>query len=240
MPKIAIVAAMEREVSELIKDWARVQSEHQGRQFTFFEHDDIVCICGGIGMLAARRAAEAVIALYCPASIQSVGFSGALDTRLHVGDILTPALVLDARDGSRTPIEGGNGTLITFMEVANAAQKEKLGTAYAAQAVDMEAAAVASAAAVHGIAFSATKVISDEVDFKIPDSSRFITSDGRFRTAGFALFAAIRPWLWMQVAKLALNSRQAAHALALHLQQTILNRGTLTIPAAAQTAGDRR
>lgn len=236
MPKIAIVAAMEREVSELVKDWTRVQGEHQGRQFTFFERGDIVCICGGIGTQAARRAAQAVIALYHPALIQSVGFAGALNASLHVGDILTPAIVLNARDGSRTHIEGGSGMLVTFMEVADAAQKEKLGSAYEAQAVDMEAAAVAAAAAVHGIAFSATKVISDEINFEIPGTARFITSDGHFRTASFALFAAMRPWLWMQVAKLALNSGQAAHALAQHL---IIQQQTLTISGAAQAAGDR-
>lgn len=106
MPKLAIVAALEREVSTLIKHWTRAQREHEGHKFTFFEHNDTVCICGGIGVQSARRAAQAVIALYHPSLIQSVGFAGALDANLHVGDILTPAVVLDARDGSRFPSPG--------------------------------------------------------------------------------------------------------------------------------------
>ena len=101
MPKVAIVAALEREISSLTRGWSRVAREYDGRGFTFFERDDMVVVCGGIGEQAARRAAEAVIAFYHPALVQSVGFAGALDASLSVGDILTPSVVIDARDGSQ-------------------------------------------------------------------------------------------------------------------------------------------
>src|SRR6202035_2621021 len=100
MPKIAIVAALEREVSGLIKNQTRLRREYQGRNFIFFEQDEMVIVCGGIGVEAARRAAEAVIALYRPALMLSVGFAGALVPALRVGEIFSPAVVLDARDGS--------------------------------------------------------------------------------------------------------------------------------------------
>ena len=129
MPKIAIVAALDREVSGLTKRWTRVEREHEGRSFDFFEQDEMVVVCGGIGQEAARRAAEAVIALYHPTLLYSVGFAGALDASLHVGDIFAPAVVIDARDGSRIEIEGANrnGTLVTFMAVAGIDQKSKAG-----------------------------------------------------------------------------------------------------------------
>jgi len=123
MPKIAIVAALEREVSGLIRHWKRIEREHQGRNFTFFEQDETVIVCGGIGMEAARRAAEGIIALYHPALLQSVGFAGALPASLSVGDIFSPAVVIDARDASRTDIEGGKGMLITFQTVASPSKK---------------------------------------------------------------------------------------------------------------------
>jgi hypothetical protein len=82
----------------------------------------------------------------------------------------------------------------------------------------MEAAVVASTAAAHGIAFAATKVISDEHDFEIPGMSSFITTEGQFRTLSFVLFAAVRPWLWSGVVILARNSARAARALATNLQ----------------------
>jgi adenosylhomocysteine nucleosidase len=152
--------------------------------------------------------------------VQSVGFAGALTANLRVAEIFTPAVVIDARDGSRTEIDGGIGTLVTFMEVASAAQKSNLAQAYSAQAVDMEAAAVATAARAHGIKFAAIKVISDELSFELPDMARFIDAQGRFRTTSFVLFAALRPWLWPRVATLASNSRKASQALGHHLERS--------------------
>ncbi|MCU1304660.1 MAG: putative phosphorylase, family 1 [Candidatus Sulfotelmatobacter sp.] len=216
--KLAIVVALEREVRGLIDKARRVEREYGDRKFTFFEHDETVIVCGGIGIEGARRAAEAVIALYHPAIVQSAGFAGALDADLHIGDIFSPAVVVDARDGSRVAVEGGNGVLITFMTVADANQKMNLAHSYGAQAVDMEAAAVAAAARAHGIQFAATKVISDELDFEMPETARFIDSQGQFRTTAFAVFAAFRPWLWPRVSILARNSNKAARALAEHLQ----------------------
>jgi len=216
MPRIAIVAALEREVRSLTQGCIPIERDHLGRRYIFFERDDMVVVCGGIGQQAARRAAEAVITLYHPTLVHSVGFAGALDITLHVGDVVTPAVIIDARDGSRTEVEGGEGILVTFMEVASPQQKASLAQAYAAQLVDMEAAAVAAAARAHGIPFSATKVISDELNFEMPEMSRFIDAQGRFRTAAFTLFAILRPWFWSRIAKLAANSSKAAAALGEH------------------------
>lgn len=235
MPKVAIVAALEREVSVLTKSWPSVEREHQGRRFIFFERDDMVVVCAGIGGESARRAAEAVIALYCPSLVVSVGFAGALDSSLRIGDVLKPSVVIDARDSSRVEIEGGNneGMLVTFMAIAGIDQKANLAQAYGAQAVDMEASAVAAAARAHGIQFDAAKVISDEMNFEMPPMARFIDSpgkdsqgkdkdkdtQGRFRTSSFAFFVVLRPWLWPRVALLACNSRKAAKALGEHLER---------------------
>jgi len=220
MSKVAIVAALEREVSGLIGKCSRVSREHQGRSFVFFECDDMVVVCGGIGVEAARRAAEAAIAIYCPGLLLSVGFAGALESGLRVGDVVTPAIVIDARDGSRTELHGRNGptTLVTFMDVAGREQKASLSQAYAAQLVDMEAAGVAAAARAHGIDFSATKVISDDSSFEMAEWGRFIGSDGAFKTTSFALFVALRPWFWGRAIRLAVNSRKAANALSPYLQ----------------------
>jgi adenosylhomocysteine nucleosidase len=216
---VALVAALNREISALVKNWTRTRREYGGRQFTFFERDDMVAVCGGIGLEPARRAAEAVIALYRPARLHSVGFAGALHREIHVSDIFSPAVVIDSRDGSRTQLEGGEGTLVTFMAVADAIQKAKLAEAYGARAVDMEAAAVAAAARAHGITFGCTKVISDELDFEMPIMTRFINSEGRFKTERLTLMAAFRPWLWKPLVALASNSRKAAQALSSHLER---------------------
>ncbi|MGA2232808.1 MAG: hypothetical protein ABSH22_18060 [Tepidisphaeraceae bacterium] len=231
-----IVAALEREVQPLIKKWKRVTHQYDGRTFTFFEQGETSLVCGGIGMQAARRAAEAAVTLYRPALIKSVGFAGALDPSLHVGDLFSPSLILDSRDGSRTQLEGNDGTLVTFMEVAGVAQKSKLALAYAARAVDMEAGAVAASAGAHGIAFAAIKVISDEFDFEIPGGSSFINAKGEFQTGKFVLFGALRPWLWPRIAVLARNSGKAARILAAHLRSGQNEASTLTRSVSSTTA----
>jgi len=225
MPKIAIVAALEREVSGVTRSWNRVERQYGGRRFVFLERDDMVVVWGGIGVEAARRAAEAVITLYHPPLVQSVGFAGALDAALQIGDVFMPAVVIDARDGSRVEIDSASGSwqgrssLVTFTAVAGVRQKASLAQAYGAQAVDMEAAGVAAAACAHGIRFSAMKVISDDLNFEMPHLARFIDPSGRFRTASFAAFVAPRPWLWKRVAMLAGNSRMAARVLGEHLER---------------------
>jgi adenosylhomocysteine nucleosidase len=222
MPKsIAIVAALEREVEPLIRNWTRVQREYLGRKFTFFEHEKTVVVCCGMGLEPARRASEAVIALYDPARLLSVGFAGALTTDLRVGDIFEPSAIIDARDCSRIPVRvsASRNLLLSFGSVAGTAQKAKLAEAFGAKAVDMEAAAVAAAAAAHGIGFAAIKVISDEAEFEMPHMERFIDSHGHFKTVSFAFFIIPRPWLWSRVAALASNSRRAAKLLSDRLQR---------------------
>jgi adenosylhomocysteine nucleosidase len=217
--KVAIVAAMEREVSPIIKRWRSVEREHDSRRFRFFENERAVVVCGGIGKEAARRATEAVVCLYKPTAVISAGFAGALDFKLKIGMPVPVRKLIDAADGSSYDFESGSFTLITASEVAGTGQKEKLAKAYVAHAVDMEASAVARGAQKHGVQFLAFKAISDEVDFEFPAMQQFITHDGRFQTARFAVFAVLRPWLWLKLIRLARNSAKATKTLCDWLDQ---------------------
>jgi adenosylhomocysteine nucleosidase len=219
--KVAIVAALEREVRPLVKQWRVSEKDYAGRRFRFFEKNDVVLICGGIGAEPARRAAEAVIALYAPGVVYSVGFAGALDSGLRVGQVVQPRCVVNAGDGSSIGLDGGEGVLVSLASVASAEQKAKLRDSFSAQAVDMEAAAVARAAEARGVKFAAVKVVSDESDFTFPGLNRFIDGDGRFSELRFASFAVLRPWLWPQVLRLARNSRHAARSLCTFLEQNV-------------------
>jgi adenosylhomocysteine nucleosidase len=212
--RIAIVAAMEREVAPLIQGWKVREISCDGRRYRLFENGDAVLICGGIGAQAARRAAEAVIGETRPERVISVGFAGALDSKMKVADVLEPRVVVNAADGSRTDTGLGQGTLVSYSGVADRDQKQRLARAYAADAVDMEGAAVAQAAKARGIEFGALKAISDAADFAMPATERFVSSDGKFRTASFVLYVAVRPWLWGSTIALARNSAKASRALS--------------------------
>jgi len=213
MPEIAIVAALEREIWPLVKHWRVAEQEYGGRKFRFFEKDPRIAVCGGIGPEAARRATEAVIALYQPRAVQSVGFAGALESGLQVGEVLEVRYVIDVADGSKIDTGRGAAVLVSFASVAGSEQKSRLAKSYDATAVDMEAAAVAKGAEAHGLPFAAIKVISDEIGFPMPPVDQFTTQNGGFRTASFVSFVAVRPWLWTRVIRLARNSAKASRAL---------------------------
>jgi adenosylhomocysteine nucleosidase len=236
MSKIAIVAALEREVKPLVRDWPVREKEYQGRRFRFFEKANLVLVCGGIGIEAARRATQAVIALYKPEMVYSAGFAGALQPALRVADLVVPRLVLNASDGSRVDTGSGEGALITFGSIASPEQKRSLAQAYDAQAVDMEAAAVAQAAEAGGVQFAAVKAISDEIDSMLPAMETFVSPSGEFRVWQFAAFAIVRPHLWGSVARLARDSSRASRALCDWLENnTAVVREPLTMVGATRT-----
>jgi adenosylhomocysteine nucleosidase len=213
MSRIAIVAAMEREVAPLIRGWKVRTIEHAGRKYSLFENGNAALICGGIGAEAARRATEAVIQETRPARVISAGFAGALDATLKVADVLEPRTVVNFADGARVETNSGEGTLVSYVAVASREQKRRLASAYAAAAIDLEAGAVAQGAVVRGVQFAALKAISDAADFAMPAMERFIASDGQFQTGKFALHVAMRPWLWGSTIALARNSAKASRAL---------------------------
>jgi adenosylhomocysteine nucleosidase len=219
MPEVAIVAALEREVRPLIRNWKSRVREHGGRSFRFFEKGNAVLVCAGLGPEAARRATEAIIVLYRPSLVESVGFAGALQESQRAGDLLEPRLVIDAGDGSRIETGVGTGTLVSFGAVAGRDQKASLARAFAAQAVDMEAAAVAKGSQAHGLRFRALKVISDEASFAMPSIEGFVGAQGEFRAAAFAAHAARHPALWVPLLQLARNSAKASRVLCARLEQ---------------------
>jgi nucleoside phosphorylase len=222
---IAIVAAMEREIRPLIGGWRIRTIEHAGRQYRLFENGQAALICGGIGSEAARRATEAIIQAVNPVRVLSVGFAGALDGSLQVGAVIEPRTVINAADGVRTEIGLSEGVLVSSSTVAGKEQKARLRKAYGALAVDMEAGAVAQGAQARGIEFAALKAISDGADFELPALDHFLASDGRFRSAGFAVHVALRPWLWGTTIALARNSSRASKALCDALENYLAREG---------------
>jgi adenosylhomocysteine nucleosidase len=237
--KIAIIAAMEREVRPLIRGWKVRTIEQGGRGYRLFEDGDAVLVCGGIGAEAARRATEAVIREVSPVRVISVGFAGALDGSLAVGQVLEPRTVINAADGARTEVGSGEGILVSSATVAGKEQKIRLGKAYGATAVDMEAAAVAQGAEARGVEFGVLKAISDAADFSLPAMDRFVTDDGRFHSVKFACHVALRPWLWGTTIALARNSSKASRALcgavASYLERPSCRDGACPAPPPPET-----
>ena len=164
--QIALVSAIKEEIAPLVRGWKFGEIEHDGQRFRFFEGGDgeigkVVAICSGIGAEQGRRATEAVIQQAHPAKMISVGFAGALNSSLKVGDIVEPRVVVNSADGSRTDTGRGKGTVVSSLTVvgprSEAAAGERLrgGRGRYGRGVGG-----------HGSAGSRTGICRVEVDFR--------------------------------------------------------------------------
>jgi nucleoside phosphorylase len=155
---------------------------------------DVMAIASGAG---AERAFAAVIVASKPSAVCNIGFCGALDESLHVGDVV---VALGVRDGSvmdetsirtriyETLVPGvGNveavlsGGIVSIHHIARTAAEKRNLRATGASIVDMEAAGVARAAEDLGLPFYCIRAVSDLAgeDFE-NDFDAALGPDGRF------------------------------------------------------------
>src|SRR4051812_38988487 len=195
----------------------------QNRTIRIYEKDDTLIAFGGIGGNSARIAADAAYS-HAQRNVSlmiSAGLAGALVPELKVGDVFIPESIIGDSDNNTIETASGMGTLVTVGAIAGAAHKKLFANKYHAQAVDMEAFAVADVARIYNVPCIAMKAISDELDFDLPPLGRFVTDTGDFRTGAFIAYAAVRPWIWPAVARLNKNSNLAIDRLCVALDQTV-------------------
>ena len=137
-----------------------------------------IVVCSGPGYKNAASAASEAIERFSPEVLVSIGFAGALASGMKVGDIFVPRHIVSERTGSAFTSPRGRGSLVTADTVVGAERKRVLFKRFQAQAVDMEAAAVAAVAASRDCEFVALKVISDELDTRIDFIEPFIRPEG--------------------------------------------------------------
>lgn len=209
----AIIAAMERELTPLVRNWQSRPVSHNGRDFRVYEHEHLAAVAGGIGPGPAAAAARAMIARHRPQNLISAGVAGALVPDLRAGTLFVPHIVIDSASGTEYRCNAGSGILVTSAEMAGSVSKRALAEKFRASAVDMEATAIAEVARQERISFRCVKAISDEADFVMPPLNQFVDGEGQFKTAQFLAWAAIHPLQWPRILTLARNTDRAIKAL---------------------------
>lgn len=221
--KFALVVAMHREIQPLldqcqpVRDSSAFQVPAEVGTVSYpqlpYRYRDAIIVCSGPGYKNAALAAQQAIEAYSPEMVISIGFAGALAPEMKVGDIFVPRHVVSERTGSAFTSPRGKGVLVTAERVAGEERKRVLFSRFRAQAVDMEAAAVAAVAAAHDCEFLALKVISDRLDSNVDFVGPFVRPEG-FRAGAFLAHVSIRPWLWPAVRSLRRDSARAAESLS--------------------------
>ena len=178
-----------------------------------------IAIGGGTAAGAARAAA--ILAPHVSALI-SFGLAGGLDPMLPPGALLVPATVLadggrwdtdpilTARLGGPTPgALFGDGAIL-----ATAAAKAALHARTGAVAVDLESAAVARAAARHGLPFAALRAVCDPAGRGLPRAA-LAALDAKGRIGALRVLAAVlaRPGEIPTLIALAADAARARRAL---------------------------
>ena len=228
---LAVIAALPREMTSFARDLGLVQTYsrdgivmQQSRNAT--QEPAVVVVTAGMGAGRAALAVEAALAQGAIAALLSAGLAGACNPQLHPATCLAASLVVDSRTGERFRTDPAltpeaQAILVTAPTLAGPAEKLRLHHAYAAAAVDMEAATVARLARAHGIPFAAIKAISEAQPVDLTHLATFSGPRGEFRTAAFALHTAIHPARWPAAFDLAQSSSAALAALTGALLQFV-------------------
>ena len=215
----AIIAALPREVAGFVRG---VQPHPAARRAGIYTYvlPRCVVVCAGMGTVRATLAVEAALRLGDISTLISTGLAGGCHNKIGVASVLEAGSVVDSLTGERFSAgKGGSAKLVTTHTIASVHEKERLFKFYGADVVDMEAAAVARLAAMHGLEFRAIKAVSDAHDFELSSLSRFSSPHGHFRTGAFALHTALRPRQWRKTMKLGATSQRALAALTLILKE---------------------
>lgn len=157
----------------------------------------------GVGR-AAARAASLLALEESPRLVIAAGFCGALVPGLRVGDIVRSPRILT----------------VDYL-VFDPDEKRTLGALHAADAVDMESAAVAEVCAAKGVPFLTVRAVSDTVDTALSPELVRLLSGGNV-SPWKALKALLRkPSLLGEFRRLARDTKHAARQLAAALVDVV-------------------
>jgi len=209
-PKIAIIAALPREISGLVRG-TRPEANLRRDGIHLHQIDGAVVAAAGMGASRVTLAVDAALRTEGIELVVSTGLAGACSSEVRAGEVVEATTVVDAKTGEQYPCAaaGTERLLATIDAIAGTREKARLRESYNAVLVDMEAATVARLALARGLRFRAVKGVSDAHDFDMESMSRFTDVRGHFRTAAFALHTALRPQNWSSAMRLGRESNRA-------------------------------
>ena len=176
----------------------------------------VILAANGPGPKLAARAAEVIKEYHDLEGLVSIGFCGALNPALNACDIFVANELHDVTQALSLPrCECQPGKLLSIDRVVTTAEEKRtlFGQTHA-DAIEMEAAALAAKAQQWQIPFSVVKVVTDTASETFPlDFNRLRDPEGRFSRSKILAAALRRPAAFPALLNLNRRCNQASQAL---------------------------
>ena len=218
---ILFVAAEPRECESFLRHWMDASDAHLPVNWSragTWNGRACLAIANGAGVERARIAVGAA-----PAPVVcSIGFCGALDPSLQIGDVFVASEVRNGIGRWQTEDPAGptaaNGPLQTTPRIVTTAREKSQLRAEGSLAVDMEASGVARASEEAGAAFYCIRAVSDLANETfVNDFNACLMPDGRFNTGRLVRRAILSPSRMRELIRLAGRASIAAKNLGEYL-----------------------
>jgi adenosylhomocysteine nucleosidase len=194
---VLFVAADPRECASWVARWSDVRTlnlpVHWARAGKWLGMD-VIAIANGAGWDRANAAVLCMVEK--PKAVFNIGFCGALDPALRIGDVFVASEVRSGglkymASAPQSKAQATTGALASIPQIAQTAAEKKSLRERGMIVVEMEAAGVARASEELGVQFYCVRAVSDlaNEDFA-NDFNRFLMSDGRFDVLGL-IFRAL-------------------------------------------------
>lgn len=199
----------------------------------------IVLVRSGVGQQRAEDATLQVIDRFQPSTLISIGYAGAVQPELNVGDLVIANSIIEEKEkGEYSPdsdwlsraknipcLDGFKvvvGGLLTVDNVIHdSPSKQELGKNYSVQAVEMETSAIAKVAEEKDVPLLSLRVISDRLDQELLDSSSFLGSDGEISTLKAGWYVLTHPGSIKSALSLRSQTQIATQALTKFLSDLL-------------------
>ncbi len=210
---IAILGAVKEEIAGIKQSMSISDHVSLGKSSAWsgmLGKQSIVLVRTGVGNKRAEDAVYQVIDRFQPGALISIGYAGAVQPGLNVGDLVIAETIMEEEGGEYFPdpdwmerarrVSCSNGakkvvgSLLSVNRVIHdPATKKELGKNFDVQAVEMETASIAKVAETKGRPLLSLRVISDRLDQELLDSSTFLGSDGEISSLKAGWYVLTHP-----------------------------------------------
>lgn len=199
----------------------------------------IVLVRSGVGRQRAEDATLQVIDRFQPRALISIGYAGAVQPELNIGDLVIANTIIEEKEkgeyspdsdwlnrAKAVPSPDGfkavvGGLLTVDSVIHDSISKQELGKNYSVQAVEMETSAIAKVAEEKEVPLLSLRVISDRLDQELLDSSSFLGSDGEISTLKAGWYVLTHPGSIKRALSLRTQTQIATQALTKFLSDLL-------------------